>query len=92
MPPEAITLPLDRPAILVPRIGKRIRAVRLPAGVLPVNHNLYVVAGQDVRSLDEIEGILLSEATQAWVARNAPRLEDGYLDIRAGLIRRIPVV
>lgn len=92
MPPEAITLPLDRPAILVPRIGRRIRAVRLPAGVLPVNHNLYVVAGQDGRSLDEIEGILLSEATQAWVARNAPRLEDGYLDIRAGLIRRIPVV
>lgn len=92
MPPEAITLPLDQPAILVPRIGKRIRAVRLPAGVLPVHHNLYVVAGQDGRSLDEIEGILLSEATQAWVARNAPRLEDGYLDIRAGLIRRIPVV
>lgn len=91
MPPEAITLPLDRPALLVPRIGKRIRAVRLPAGVLPVNHNLYVVAGQAGRSLDEIEAILLSDATQAWVARNAPRLEDGYLDIRAGLIRRIPV-
>lgn len=91
MPPEAITLPLDRPAILVPRIGKRIRAVRLPAGVLPVNHNLYVVAGQAGRSLDEIESHLLSETTQAWVSRHAPRLEDGYLDIRAGLIRRIPI-
>lgn len=91
MPPESITLPLDRPGILVPRIGRRIRAVRMPAGICPVNHNLYVLAGQAGRSLDEIEALLLSDATQAWVARNAPRLEDGYLDIRAGLIRRIPL-
>ncbi len=91
MPPESITLPLDQPGILVPRIGKRIRAIRMPAGICPVNHNLYVLAGQGGRSLDDIEAILLSESTQAWVARNAPRLEDGYLDIRAGLIRRIPV-
>lgn len=57
---------------------------------MPVNHNLYVVSA-GTRSLDEIEAILTSRETQDFIARSAPRLENGYLDIRATLIRRIPI-
>ncbi len=91
MPPEAITLPLDRPCLMVPRIGRRLRAVRVPAGVLPVNHNLCVSSVPGGPSLDEIERALTCEASQAWAARHAPRLEDGFLAFRAGLLRRLPV-
>ncbi|WP_244627541.1 Eco57I restriction-modification methylase domain-containing protein [Microvirga tunisiensis] len=91
MPPETITLSLNKPALLIPRIGKRIRPIRLPAGILPINHNLYIIEGSGSVSLDAIEDILRSSATHAWLERNAPRLENGYFDIRSGLIRRIPV-
>jgi hypothetical protein len=92
MPPEGITLPLDRPALLIPRIGRKIRTIRLDPGILPINHNLYVVSAGPDHSLERIEMILQSNETQAWVLRNAPPLENGYLDIRAGLLRRIPVL
>jgi hypothetical protein len=62
--------------------------IRLPAGILPINHNLQVVADDD---LDNIERMLLSEQAQTWVARNAPRLENGYLSITTRLLRRLPV-
>lgn len=90
VPPEKLLDTVDQPALLIPRIARSIRPIRLPAGLMPVNHNLYVVSS-GARSLDEIEAILTSPETDDWVARNAPRLEGGYLDIRAGLIRRIPV-
>jgi hypothetical protein len=91
MPPETITLPLDRPALLIPRIGRKIRTIRLEPGILPINHNLYVVSAGPDHSLEWIQDLLQSDETQAWVLRNAPPLENGYLDIRAGLLRRIPI-
>jgi len=41
--PETITLSLDKPMLMIPRIAKRLRAIPIPAGVLPINHNLTVV-------------------------------------------------
>ncbi len=32
MPPETITLPLDRPALMIPRIGRRLRTIRCRPG------------------------------------------------------------
>lgn len=90
VPPEKLFESVAHPALLIPRIAKSIRPIRLSPGIMPVNHNLYVVSA-GARSLDEIEGILTAPATQDFVARNAPRLENGYLDIRATLIRRIPI-
>lgn len=91
MPPETITLPLDRPALMIPRIGRTLRTIRLPAGVLPINHNLYVVEPANGLSLDEIEAAIADPESQNWLENNAPPLENGYFDIRAGMIRRIPI-
>lgn len=90
VPPESITLKLDRPSLLIPRIARRIRVVRLPAGVLPINHNLQIVQGGAVE-LDELEAILKSAECHAWIERNAPRLEGGFYSITTGLLRRMPV-
>lgn len=90
LPPEKVFDDLSKPALLIPRIGKKIRSVRLPAGILPINHNLYVVQAHPDFSLEAIERILISENTQEWLTKNAPRLENGYYDIRSSLIRRIP--
>ncbi|HKU51685.1 MAG TPA: hypothetical protein VJQ25_04405, partial [Nitrospira sp.] len=69
VPPEPINLPLDKPSLLVPRIARRIRAIPIPPGVLPINHNLSVVSTTD-RSLDDLKTLLTSEASHAWRRRH----------------------
>ena len=91
MPPETITLALDKPMLMIPRIAKRLRAIPIPAGVLPINHNLTVVQCADGMSLDELARIITSPKSQAWLARHAPRLENGYFSITTKLLRRMPV-
>src|SRR3546814_18308873 len=51
LPPETFTgkLPLAVDAVLIPRIAKRLRPVLLPAGMLPINHNLVVVRSEERR-------------------------------------------
>lgn len=90
LPPEKLFEDLSKPALVIPRIGKRIRTIHLPAGILPINHNLYVVQAHPEIGLAKIEAILKSASTHNWLAKNAPRLENGYYDIRSSLIRRIP--
>jgi hypothetical protein len=90
IPPEPINLPLDKPSLLIPRIARRIRAIPIPAGVLPINHNLSVVSTTD-RSLDDIKTVLTSDASHAWLQRNAARLENGYYSITTTLLRRLPI-
>jgi tRNA1(Val) A37 N6-methylase TrmN6 len=90
IPPETINLPLDKPSLLIPRIAKQLRAIPLPAGILPINHNLSVIQNTET-SLDEIRAILLSEESQAWIKRNAGRLENRYHSITTTLLRRLPV-
>lgn len=90
MPPETITLDLSRPGILIPRIAKRLRAIPIPAGILPVDHNLHIASSDTISQEDLIELVTCDEA-QAFARMHAPRLENGYLDLRASLLRRIPV-
>lgn len=91
LPPELIKLQLDRPSLLIPRISRQLRAINLPAGVLPLNHNLSVVSARDDVTLEELRAILLSTKSQEWIQRQAPRLESGYLSITTRLLRRMPV-
>src|SRR3546814_15458585 len=53
LPPETFTgkLPLAVDAVLIPRIAKRLRPVLLPAGLMPINHNLVVVSGLPAATL-----------------------------------------
>lgn len=92
LPPEGWekAFSLDEPLLLIPRIALGIQCVRIPAGVLPVNHgNTVVRAGQ--YSLDAIETAITSDAAQAWIRARAPRLENDYLSITTTLLRSLPV-
>jgi len=91
VPPEAITLPLDRPSLLIPRIARQLRAIPLPAGHLVINHNISVATAHPGVDLDRLKAAVTSEASQAWIAANAPRLENGFYSISTRLLRRLPV-
>ena len=91
LPPEPWHhLSLDREALLVPRISKELRTVRLPAGVLAINHNITIVSAGSA-TLDEIETSLATERARGFVRRCSPDLENGYLSITTELLRLVPV-
>lgn len=92
LPPETWhkRISLSRSSMLVPRIAKTLKPIRIPPGVLPINHNLSLVSstGGDGR---DIEAALMAPAAQAWIEARAPRLENGYLSITTKLLRELPV-
>lgn len=92
VPPETFDrLDLSQPSLLVPRIAKTLRPVRVPAGVLPVNHNLSIVRSGSM-SLDEIDAVLRAPAATEWARRYAAPLENGYLSITTRLLRQLPAM
>lgn len=91
VPPETITLPLDQEGLLVPRIARRIRAIALPPGTLPINHNLNVVSRSGNASLSHIREILTCKESQDWLQHCGSRLESGYFSVSARMLRRLPV-
>lgn len=91
IPPETFHgMDLSEPSLLVPRIAKSIRPIRVPAGVLPVNHNLSIVRSGSM-SLDEIEEALSSRDSADWISRFAAPLESGYRSITTRLLRQLPM-
>lgn len=91
LPPESwAKVDLSKPSLLVPRITKSLRPVRLPAGVLPINHNLTIVSEAEM-PLSEIEAALCSPAAQEWLQVYAPRLENGYRSLTTSLLRNFPI-
>ena len=91
LPPETWhRVPLDRPALLVPRIARSLRPVRLPPGVLPINHNLHIVAAGGA-SLEAIETYLSSDKAGQWVRTHAAPLESGFYSLTTTLLRRLPI-
>ncbi|MBB5546675.1 Eco57I restriction-modification methylase domain-containing protein [Paraburkholderia fungorum] len=91
MPPESFhALDLSRESLIVPRIAKTPRAVRVPPGVLPINHNLSIVAG-GAATLDQVEEALASPLAAEWARDYARRLENNYLSLTTTLLRRMPM-
>jgi hypothetical protein len=90
LPPETFTgrLPLDDDAVLVPRIARRLKAVLLPAGCLPVNHQLVVVSGLPAAA---ILSMLADPAVQAQAEALAPRVDGGYRSYTATLLRQLVI-
>lgn len=88
LPPETFTgrLPVDQEAVLVPRIAKRLRAIRLPAGRLPVNHQLVIVTGLPA---GQIITMLEDPAVQAQADALALRIDGGYRSYTATLLRQL---
>lgn len=88
LPPEPFSgkLPLTHDAILIPRIAKRLTPIRLPAGTMPINHNLVVIAGIAFERLAEM---LNHPEVQAQADALSLRLENGYRSYTATLLRQL---
>lgn len=92
LPPESWhQRSLDQPILLVPRIARSLRPIRVPPGILPINHNLSIVAA-DSASLDEIEALLCSTDANTWMKDHAARLESGFFSLTTTLLRQLPVI
>ena len=90
LPPETFhgRFPLNHDAVLIPRIAKKLRAIPLPAGTMPVNHNLVAVSGMNN---DDLISILNDSRVQEQANAIALRLEGGYRSYTATLMRQIKV-
>lgn len=90
-PPEPFDkLDLTRPSLLVPRIARSLKPIRLPAGVLPIDHGLSIVSA-GAASLDKLEEMLTRPEAEAWVRARAPRLENGWFSLTTRLLRALPI-
>ena len=91
VPPETFErMDLTQPSLLIPRIAASLRPVRLPPGLLPIDHGISIVtAGR--ATLDELEAYLTRPEAEAWVRARAPRLENGYFSLTTTLLRALPV-
>lgn len=91
LPPETFAhrLPLAVPSLVIPRIARRLRAIPLPAGALPVGHNLCIASGERPEVL---AGWLNHPEVQEQALEAAPRLENGYASFTCRMLRdlRIP--
>lgn len=90
LPPEPFAgrLPLDHDAVLVPRIATHLKAVRLPAGRLPVNHQLVVMSGLPVPVLI---AMLRDPAVQAQADARSRRIDNGYHDYTTTILRPLVI-
>lgn len=90
LPPESFhdRLPLSEDAVMVPRIATELRAIPLPAGTMPVNHNLVVVSGLPAVRM---KSILEDPRVRAHANSLALRLEGGYHSYTATLIKRLRI-
>lgn len=91
MPPESFhRMNLQVPSLLVPRIAKSPRAIPIPAGHLPINHNLSIVTAQE-ETLSRIRWALSRPLAQRWVQEHAAPLENGYFSLTTTLLRKMPI-
>jgi tRNA1(Val) A37 N6-methylase TrmN6 len=91
LPPERIDkLDLSAQVLVVPRIAQRLRALIVPAGVLPINHNLTVVS-RGPYSLEALRTAIESDASQRWLKSVGHRLEKGYFSVTTAMLRSLPI-
>lgn len=91
LPPETFwRMDLSVPSLFVPRIAQTPRAVRIKAGVLPMEHNFRITC-KNSEMLAKIERWLASELAAKWWSQHASIIEGGYFQIGADLLRQMPV-
>lgn len=91
LPPETFArVDFSQPTLLVPRIASTLRPVRIPAGVLAIDHGISIVAAGEA-TLDELEEELRRPEAESWIRARAPRLENNYWSVTTTLLRQLPV-
>jgi hypothetical protein len=91
LPPESFhRLNLTGPSLLVPRIAKAPRAITIPSGHLPINHNLSIVCADD-KTLARVQWALSRPLAAQWVREHAAPLENGYYSLTTTLLRQLPI-
>ncbi len=91
LPPETFErVDLTQPCLVIPRIANGLRPVRVPAGILPLDHGITIVSAGDA-TLDELENALMRPEAEAWVRSRAPRLENSYFSLTTTLLRELPL-
>lgn len=90
LPPETFAhrLPLAEPALLIPRIARRLRPIPLPAGVLPTGHNLVLASGERP---EVIAGWLNHPEVQDQALQLAPRLENSFASFTTRFLRELVI-
>jgi hypothetical protein len=90
LPPESFAgrLPLAVDAVLIPRIARRLRPIRLPAGYLAIGHDLVVSSPFDPYRLIEM---LEDSRVQAQADVLAARVDGGYRSYSASLLRQLVI-
>ncbi|NHR07409.1 N-6 DNA methylase [Chromobacterium haemolyticum] len=90
-PPESFhRWDLSRPMLVLPRILARVAPIWLPAGRLPISHQLAIQC-DDVAQLRQLADALRQPLATEWLHGHAPRLENGYHQLSAPLLRRMPL-
>lgn len=90
LPPETFAhrLPLKAPALLIPRIARRLRTIPLPENVLPTGHNLVLASGARP---EVIAGWLNHPEVQAQALQLAPRLENSFASFTTRFLRELRI-
>jgi len=81
---------LTLPSLLIPRVAKDLSPVRIPSGVLPINHSISIPFETESQR-DRLEACLTSPSAKDWLTSRAPRLENGYFSISVKLLRTMPL-
>lgn len=91
LPPEPFThrFPLNYDAVLIPRIARRLRAIPLPAGVMPIKHQITVASSNLGQA--HLIAALNHPSTQAHANQISLRLENGFKSFTTTMLRRLQI-
>jgi Eco57I restriction-modification methylase len=92
-PPESFAgkLPLPYDTVMVPRIATHLKAILLPAGRLPVNHQLVVVSSRAGLDPAAVIAMLEDPLVQAQASALALQVDGGYSSYTAKLLRHLVI-
>jgi len=91
MPPEGHWhWDLDQPSLFLPRIALSPAPVRVPAGMLPMNHHFRITC-DDPDLLERIARAMCGELAAKWFEAHGAPLEGGFRSMRAPLLRQMPL-
>jgi hypothetical protein len=91
VPPELLPPTPSQEGLLIPRIARRLRPVPLPPGLVAIDHNFMVVSIAPGISIQALRRILLHSDVQRRAIDRAPRLENGFVDLRTKFVRALAI-